>query len=186
MVWYDVGPPFVGKTASTLLARYSTSLAVFMGILHHFFFRKSIGDVRLACWMRGPGLQTLLEFIPKVFSLGLRSEFCAGQWSSSTPKLLIHVFMDLYFLHWWKVLSEQEGVIHKVFSQSCKHEVAQNVLVCWSNSSFTGTKGPSPATENQHHTLIPRLPNFTSGTMQQISTVVLATPKPRLANWITR
>lgn len=37
MVWYDVGPPFVGKTASTLLARYSTSLAVFMGILHHFF-----------------------------------------------------------------------------------------------------------------------------------------------------
>lgn len=38
MVWYDVGPPFVGKTASTLLARYSTSLAVFTGILHHFFF----------------------------------------------------------------------------------------------------------------------------------------------------
>ena len=31
---------------------------------------------------------------------------------------------------------------------------------------FTGTKGPSPAPEEQPHTIIPPPPNFTLGTMQ--------------------
>ena len=47
---------------------------------------------------------------------------------------------------------------------------------------FTGTKGPSPASEKQPHNIIPPPPNFTLGT----STVLLATAKPRLINQIAR
>lgn len=79
--WYDTGPPFATMTDSTLLGRFCIRFSsVFMGISDHSSrsrFVRSDTDVGLH------------------LSIWLRSVFCAGQSSFSTPDLLIHVFMDL-------------------------------------------------------------------------------------------
>lgn len=78
-----------------------------------------------------------------------------GQDSVQASQVLAHPCL---YRSCFVVMLKQEGAIHQT--------VAQNVLVCWNNNFFTGTKGPNPATKNQQHTLIPPLPNFTSGKIQ--------------------
>ena len=100
-------------------------------------------------------------------SIGLRSGLCAGQSSSSTPNLLIHVFMDLALC-----TGAQSCWNRKRPSPNCSHKVGSMKLskMSWYAEAlrvpFTGTKGPSPTPEKQPHTIIPPPPNFTLGTMQ--------------------
>jgi len=51
---------------------------------------------------------------------------------------------------------------------------------------FTGTKGPSPATEKQPHTIIPLHQTLHLTQCSQTSTVLLATANPRLVHQIAR
>ena len=57
-------------------------------------------------------------------------------------------------------------------STNCLHKVGSMKLskISWYAEAFrvpfTGTKGPSPAPEQQPHTITPLPPNFTLGTMQ--------------------
>ena len=51
---------------------------------------------------------------------------------------------------------------------------------------FTGTKGPSPAPEEQPHTIIPLHQTLHLAQCSQTNTVLLATTKPRLVHQIAR
>jgi len=100
-------------------------------------------------------------------SIGLRSGLCAGQSGSSKPNWLIRVFMDLTLCTGAQSCWNRKGP-----SPNCLHKVGN---IKWSKISwyaeafrvpFTGTKWPSPAPEQQPHTIIPPPPNFTLGPMQ--------------------
>ena len=124
---YDIGPPFAAITASTLLGKLSTKFrSVFMGIFDH---SSSSAFVRSDTDVGPEGLaHSLHSNSSQRSSIGLGSGLCAGLSSSSTPNLLIHVFMDLALCTC--VILEQEGVIPKLFPQSWEHEIVQNLLVC--------------------------------------------------------
>ena len=87
----------------------------------------------------------------------LRSGFCAGQSSSSTPISTNHFYMDLALC---------TGVL-----SNCCHEVGSTESSTMSlytvvlRFPFTGTKRPSPNHEKQPQIIIPHPPNFTVGTM---------------------
>ena len=59
------------------------------------------------------------------------------------------------FVHWFRVMLEQEGVIPNISWYAKAFRVP-----------FTGTKGSSPAPEKQPHTIIPPPLNVTLGTKQ--------------------
>ena len=86
---------------------------------------------------------------------------------SSTPNWLIHVFMDLALCSGVQSCWNREGL-----SPNCFHRAGSMKWskISWYAEAFrvplTGTKGPSPAPEEQPHTIIPPPPNFTLGTMQ--------------------
>lgn len=119
-----VGSPFAAITASALLGRLSIRFNV--GIVEHPSRSAFVRSQR--CSLR--------------FSLGL----CAGQSGSSTPGSLTHVFMDLAFCTsaCWnrKRPSPQNGTM-KLSKICCYAEVFR--------VPFTGTKGPSPTSEEIPH-----------------------------------
>jgi len=103
---------------------------------------------------------------PQRCSVGLKSGLCASQSSSSTPNLLIHVFMDLAVCTGAQSCWNRKGP-----SPNCFHEVGSMKLskISWYAEAFripfTRTKGPSPAPEKQPPA-ITTTPIFTLGTIQ--------------------
>lgn len=88
--------------------------------------------------------------------VGLRSVLCAGQSISSTPNLLIDVFIDLALCSgvqsYWNEKSPSPNSSHKVGDMKLsKISWYAEIL----RVTFTGTKGPSLNPEEQPHTIIP-------------------------------
>ena len=156
-----------------------------MGIFYHFFrstFVRShtdVGQEGLALSLHSNSSQRC--------SVRLRSGLCAGQSSSSTPNSLIHVFMDLALCTGAQSCWNRKGP-----SPNCSHKVGSMELsnISWYAEAFrvpfTGTKGPSPAPEEQPHTIIPLHQTLHLAQCSQTSTVLLATTKPRLIHQIAR
>ena len=108
---------------------------------------------------------------------GVLSGLCAGQSSSSTPNSLLMCLWSC-FVHWCSHVGTGRTV-PKLFPQSCELELSS---ICWCAEAFrvhfTGTKRPSPAPEEQPHTMIPLHQTVHLAQCSQTGTVLLQTPDP--------
>jgi hypothetical protein len=94
-------------------------------------------------------------------SVGLRSELCAGQSSSSTrSRQTISVWTSL--CAWGNRKGPSSNCCHKVGSTESSRMSLYAVALRF---PFTGTKGPSSNHEKQPQTIIPPPQNFTDGIM---------------------
>ena len=109
---------------------------------------------KASTWFRSVSLAlSLCSNLSQRCSVRLRSGLCTAQSRSSTPNSLIHVFMDLALCtgahSCWNRKGPSLNYSHKVGSMELS-----NISWCAEAFSipFTGTKGPSPAPEEQPHT----------------------------------
>ena len=135
-----------------------------MGIFYHSFrsiFVRSDTDV---------GREGMSHSLPsnscQRCSIGLRSGLCASQSSFSIPNSLFHVFMDLALCTGAQSCWNRKEPSHKCFHKVGSMKLSKISWLCSFRVPLTGTKGPSPAPEQQPHTIIPPSPKFTFGTMQ--------------------
>lgn len=114
--------------------------------------------------------------------VGLRSVLCAGQSISSTPNLLIDVFIDLALCSgvqsYWNEKSPSPNSSHKVGDMKLSKILWYGEIL---RVTFTGTKGPSLNPEEQPHTIIPPPPNLTHKQWSQTHIIVLALPNTDLS-----
>ena len=176
-VWYDI-VPFPAITALTPLGGFPQGLGVFMGIFDHSS-RSTFVRTHTDVGREGLALSFHSNSARRC-SVRLRSGLCVGQSSSSTPNPLL---MSLWtcFVHWCTVMLGY-----------CSHKVGnmEMSIISWYAEAFrvplTRTKRPSPAPEEQPHTIIPLHQTLHLAQCSQTSTVLLANTRPRLIHQIAR